>query len=43
MLGGIAIKALVCMTFGGRERVPNLKLAKLGVSYWIEAGIAEAI
>jgi len=43
MLGSIAPKALVCMTFGGRDRAPQLKLAKLGVSYWIENGIAEEL
>lgn len=43
MLGGTGVRALVCMTFGGRERVPNLKQAGLGVSYWIENGVAEEL
>jgi len=37
------LKALVCMTFSGRDKVPSLKQAGLGVSYWIEDGVAEAI
>jgi len=43
MLGGIALKALVCMTFSKRERVPLINQVDLGVSYWIEDGVAEAI
>ena len=43
MLKESGMRALVCMTFSGRAKVPNLKLAKLGRSYWIELGICEEL
>lgn len=35
--------ALILITIGKREKVPNLAKAKLGRSYWIDGGTAEEI
>ena len=43
MLGSSELLALVCMTFSSRDKVPNLRLAQLGVSYWIENGVADEL
>jgi len=36
MLASAKIKALVCMTIDGRDKVPNIKSAGLGQAYWID-------
>lgn len=43
MLEAAGLPALVAMTLSRREQLPNLATAGLGASYWIEAGIAEAL
>jgi hypothetical protein len=43
MLAGARIPAVVCMTLSKRDQVPDLAAARLGRSYWIEAGVATPI
>ncbi len=43
MMGSVDINFLVCMTVADRKKVPDLAKAGMGVSYWIEQGIAEPI
>jgi hypothetical protein len=43
LLGAAGLPALVAMTLSRREQVPDLAPAGLGASYWIEAGIVEAL
>lgn len=42
-LNAAEFKSLVCMTIANRAKVPNLREAALGESYWIEGGVAEAL
>lgn len=43
LLAAARVPALICMTINAREKVPNLKAAEVGASYWLENGIAEAL
>lgn len=37
------LKALVCMTLSGPDRAPDLAKAKLGMTVWIESGVAQPV
>ena len=43
LLTQVGMPALVCLTLTRREQVPDLAAAGLGMSYWIEGGVAQPL
>jgi hypothetical protein len=43
LLDEAGLPALICMTLSRREQVPDLEAAGLGMSYWIEDGVAQPL
>ncbi|CAO3428897.1 hypothetical protein [Azospirillum argentinense] len=43
MLRAADVSAVVCMTFGKPDLVPDLQAAGMGLSYWIDGGIARPL
>jgi hypothetical protein len=43
LLAEAGLPALVCLTLSRREQVPDLAAAGLGMSYWIEDGVAQPL